>query len=641
MAELYPIPFRTLARRAYLEWHRDRQIYDMPETDFYWPDLRIDTGVDFHEHRVSSPLGISSGPHTQMAQGMILGWLGGARIFALKTVRSAAVDMTRQPGIYFDRGSLFLQEQPQELPLDLYLQECVKASMIMDLFRHARFLGDKIPPSRYDTVFDLTIECMPSSLQDAQLVKFVRTLRDAHELVEQFRRELPRELSGYKDMLFRTRIADSATLNIPPFCPIDETIKMARFLMQELELNISLKLDPMLLGKSELESILADCAGRPDLKIHPSLGVDDSHWHGFMRLMEKIEPVKEHTQLSLGFKSCRGLLVENHRPEFPGEPAVFVTGKALRPVALRLAAKVRETFGAQYPMGISAGVDADNFTETVTCGFVPVSVCTDILRPGGYSRLHVYLKNLETGMLESHSKTVREYIRKSSGAGDVDPGDAAKKTLQRLCAQLKSTVPENVVETPPAIPSCPFGANFLLPLLPADRECPVYRIEGERLILDHVDELIIEDIPQVGNFSDLCNECRLCPAWKADYLQPWIKYPAFYSSLDTFLLYKNRDGFYAEDTHSEGCRQIWGRIKGAEYYLEIHPASRRIIYRDEQVEAVIDMASGELIGWDVFDVPPPDYRLDFKIVYSLRLLLEGVLDQTRYNYINITEHPAP
>src|SRR5205823_865567 len=54
---------------------------------FYTGVAGRDFSVRFHGARAATPLGPAAGPHTQMAQNLVLSYLGGGRIMELKTVQ--------------------------------------------------------------------------------------------------------------------------------------------------------------------------------------------------------------------------------------------------------------------------------------------------------------------------------------------------------------------------------------------------------------------------------------------------------------------------------------------------------------------------------------------------------------------------
>src|SRR5581483_6748994 len=98
---------------------------------------------------------------------------------------------------------------------------------------------------------------------------------------------------------------------------------------------------------------------------------------------------------SLSVKFTNTLVVKNHKGIFHDE-VMYMSGPPLHVIALNLAQKFRER--VNVPASFSGGVDAHNFAKVVALGFVPVTTCTDLLRPGGYGRLVRYLENLGTEM---------------------------------------------------------------------------------------------------------------------------------------------------------------------------------------------------------------------------------------------------
>lgn len=47
----------------------------------------VDVSIDFLGRRAASPVGPAAGAHSQMPQNIVLAWLGGARLFELKTIQ--------------------------------------------------------------------------------------------------------------------------------------------------------------------------------------------------------------------------------------------------------------------------------------------------------------------------------------------------------------------------------------------------------------------------------------------------------------------------------------------------------------------------------------------------------------------------
>jgi len=79
MAELTPIPLAILATRLFSELEQKKAAFDLPERFFYSGSKTRDLSLKLHGSRASTPFGPAAGPHTQMAQNIVLAWLCGGR----------------------------------------------------------------------------------------------------------------------------------------------------------------------------------------------------------------------------------------------------------------------------------------------------------------------------------------------------------------------------------------------------------------------------------------------------------------------------------------------------------------------------------------------------------------------------------
>lgn len=87
MAHLVPYPLERLASRLLTELAGQGPVLDLPRAKIVKGPGGRDWSTTLHGHRVATPLGPAAGPHTQLAQNIVLGYLGGCRIFELKTVQ--------------------------------------------------------------------------------------------------------------------------------------------------------------------------------------------------------------------------------------------------------------------------------------------------------------------------------------------------------------------------------------------------------------------------------------------------------------------------------------------------------------------------------------------------------------------------
>src|SRR5579872_7335030 len=153
MSELVPIPLPLLLRRAMLEYRQEDKIFDLPKTRFYRGLPGLDLSVRVHGHRASTPLGPAAGPHGQLAQNIILSWLGGSRVIELKTIQ--ILDHLKIPRPCIDAANVgYNVEWSQELTLEQSLREYVGAAMFLEMLKSARLLEEQVP---WDTVFDMSV----------------------------------------------------------------------------------------------------------------------------------------------------------------------------------------------------------------------------------------------------------------------------------------------------------------------------------------------------------------------------------------------------------------------------------------------------------------------------------------------------
>src|SRR5262252_2045731 len=88
MANLVPQRFDVLLRRMLAEHAKSGAIYDLEAREIWrGPSPGIDPSVINHGSRAATGVGPAAGPHAQLAQNMVLAWLGGSRVIELKTVQ--------------------------------------------------------------------------------------------------------------------------------------------------------------------------------------------------------------------------------------------------------------------------------------------------------------------------------------------------------------------------------------------------------------------------------------------------------------------------------------------------------------------------------------------------------------------------
>ncbi|MBI4470026.1 MAG: glutamate synthase [Acidobacteria bacterium] len=416
MADLIPAAFENLLRRIFLELEREGKIFDLPAGKFYrHTSSSPDLSVQFHGLRASTPVGPAAGPQDQLVQNIVLSWLAGARILELKTVQIN--DQLQIPRPCIDATNVgFNVEWSQELTLEQSLQEYVSASMMVDILKAAGLPGEDAPASTRDTIFDMSVGYDLAGIQSPQVRSWIAGMKDASALVEGLRARIPADFSRYRDLPFRTRISNTLTLSTFHGCPAEEIEGIVYFLLTEMDLHVTIKMNPPLLGREGVDYLLHDVLGYEDIQTREEDFDRDLKFPQALEIVDRLSEVARSRGRTLGVKFSNTLVVRNHRSFFTDE-TMYMSGAPLHVITLNLAQKFREAVGAGVPISFSAGVDQFNFPLCVAMGFVPVTTCTDLLRPGGYGRLHKYLINLEQKMSDAGAGDIANFILKSEGHG--------------------------------------------------------------------------------------------------------------------------------------------------------------------------------------------------------------------------------
>ena len=196
--------------------------------------------------------------------------------------------------------------------------------------------------------------------------------------------------------------------------------------MRERKLNTLVKLNPTLLGPERVREILN---GRLGFK---TVVPDDAFAHDMkyadaVRLITSLKTIAADAGLHFGLKLTNTLESANNKNVFGSDvPMMYMSGRALHPLSVNLADNLQEEFGGDLLLSFSAGADAFNVSDLIACGFRTVTVCTDLLKPGGYMRMNQYFEELNRSLSGLQSSAIDEYIIRSAGGTRPEKGCAAE-----------------------------------------------------------------------------------------------------------------------------------------------------------------------------------------------------------------------
>ncbi|MBI4548958.1 MAG: 4Fe-4S dicluster domain-containing protein [Ignavibacteriae bacterium] len=665
MAELIPIPFPSLLKRIYYEYEKNNSIFDLPARKFYRPSNEVDMSVSFCRNPASNPVGPAAGPQTQLAQNIVLSWLAGSRILELKTVQiKDRLELTR-PCI--DMATIgYNTEWSQELRLEESLREYVKASMIVEILQKAfQVSGFKFQDKpeacdvKLETIFDISVGYDLAGIQSPQIRQWLQTMRNASVLVEEYRKEIPSEFASYRDVQFKTEIANSITLSTFHGTPADEIERICEFLLTEMDYHVIIKMNPPMLGRERIEGLLHEKLGYTDVEVNGKIYEVNITFQDAVDVVRRLQTVADQRGKTIGVKFGNTLEVIN-KGKFLKDKIQYLSGQPLHILHLALVDEWRKVFGAEFPISFSAGVDANNFADCVAIGLVPITTCTDLLRPGGYGRLPQYLYNLEGRMKEIGARTIEEYIVKF-GNQNLKSRTNPKSQISNLKSAILNNTSNLLEESlnnlryhyqqnkkPPrkigshlylwdcincdkCIPVCPNDANFFFEVEPV--EIQYKNIEIVNTTWREIEGGIfkIEEKHQIATFADACNECGNCDVFCPEDGGPYIEKPRFFSSWDSWQRWKTLSGFFL--TKENDCVVLYGRFKEKEYRLVLKDQEQARFYWDS-CSLILDWKTDQVLGIEPKS-NSENIVVDMAYYITMKTLLKGMAETTRVHFVNV------
>ncbi|HIQ01747.1 MAG TPA: putative selenate reductase subunit YgfK, partial [Anaerolineales bacterium] len=375
------------------ELEENQSIFGIHRSLFYTPQKDSPYSTTVFGHHLTTPIGPGAGPHTQLAQNILCAWLSGARFIELKTVQIMDELEIPRPCIDMeDEG--YNVEWSQELRLDQSASEYVKAWVLIHILRRVLGFEGRVP---FGTVFNMSVGYDLEGIQSPPMIRFMDRLEDASEEIAEIRAVLRERFPQFADIQIPSRLTDNVTLSTMHGCPPDEIERIGRYLLEERGLHTAIKLNPTLLGRETVMRILHGHLGYTEIHIPDRVFEHDLQYDRAVELIQALKKVAAERGLTFGVKLSNTLAMANHKGTLPGDE-MYMSGRALYPITIHLFHKLSREFDGDLNVSYSAGADALNVTRVLAAGAWPVTAVSDLLKPGGYSRLLQYLEELEREM---------------------------------------------------------------------------------------------------------------------------------------------------------------------------------------------------------------------------------------------------
>jgi len=460
------------------EYDQRRQIFGIHESLFFTPREGDPFTMTRFGTPMESPIGVAAGPHTQMAQNLIAAWLCGSRYLELKTIQTLDELNVSKPCIDAqDEG--YNCEWSQELRLDDSFDEYLNAWILLHMLNHK--LG------RHDTgrgrgfIFNMSVGYNLEGIRKPNVQRFLDRMANARAEKEAKIAAVAKLYPAIRDLDIPNCLSDNITLSTMHGCPPDEIEKIGLYLVKERGYHTTIKLNPTLLGPVELRHILNDVLGFvtnvPDEAFGHDLKYPDA-----VKLIKNLRDASTEKKTQFSLKLTNTLESVNHKDVFPpNEKMMYMSGRALHPISIRVAAKLQNEFDGQLDLSFSAGADCFNLPHLIACGIKPVTVCSDVLKPGGYARQHQYLEELATRMRAENADSIESFILHRAGRPDGDVKKAALTNLRRY-AGIAPTLPAyhrdsktgESVKTPRPLPEFDCVRAPCIATCPANQDIPSY-----------------------------------------------------------------------------------------------------------------------------------------------------------------------
>ncbi len=408
-----PVPLKQLLSLIFKELDNKGTLFGIPQQLFFVPADNATLRTEIFGHSLQSPVGVAAGPHTQMAQNIVAAWLMGARYIELKTVQTLDELEVPKPCIDMqDEG--YNCEWSQELKIRESFNEYLNAWILIHILNR-RFGWGNDP----GIVFNMSVGYNLQGIMQENVQWFLDMMNDCGDHLNARLEEILEICPEAFVTDIPSHISDNITLSTMHGCPPEEIEAIARYLISERKLHTLIKLNPTLLGPEMLREILNNRLGFKT-RVTDEAFAHDLKYDDAVRMIKSLRQLGTEKGVGFGLKLTNTLESVNNKTVFGSDvPMMYMSGRALHPISVNLAARLQEEFRGELLLSFSAGADAFNVSSLISSGFRTVTVCSDLLRPGGYMRMSQYFTELNAAMQQNNSKNIDDFISRTAGITDL------------------------------------------------------------------------------------------------------------------------------------------------------------------------------------------------------------------------------
>lgn len=401
-----PIPFKQLLHWVTEEYRLQWTIFGIPEAQFFIKENG--KNIQIFDEGCATPVGPAAGPHTQLTQNIIAAYLTGGRFFELKTVQEIDNLQFEKPCIDA-RDEGYNTEWSTELSLEQAYDEYVKAWILLHFIKA---VFDMHITSKQSFIFNMSVGYDLKGIKTPPMDAFINNLTDAsrHPLFKRYLEELSAFIgeTNFSEVLHmkgKVKNPENIARTIPPCisrsvtlstmhgCPPKEIESICKYLMKEKGLHTFVKLNPTLLGYKLVRKIL-DELGFNYINIKESTFTNDLQWDDAVGMLRRLLKTAHEYGRNFGIKLSNTLGTINPGSILPGTE-MYLSGRVLFPITITLASRLSREFTGTLPISYSGGASQQNVYQIFKTGIKPITMATELLKPGGYMRMAEIARKLE------------------------------------------------------------------------------------------------------------------------------------------------------------------------------------------------------------------------------------------------------
>ncbi|OPX26351.1 MAG: putative selenate reductase subunit YgfK [Candidatus Cloacimonas sp. 4484_140] len=403
--KMIPLSFEKLLYWIFQEYEQNKTIFGIHDTQFYHKNDKKFYKV--LNASIEEPIGPAAGPHTQLAQNIIVSYLCGGRFFELKTVQKLDELEIEKPCIDApDEG--YNTEWSTELTVSQAYGEYLKAWFVIHLLKEVFKLSTN---EQSGFLFNMSVGYDLEGIKTKKIDDFIEHLKNAERspLFNEYKkilRKFSEDNSEYSKIIEKvltnisTHISDSITLSTMHGCPPHEIESICEYLITEKKLHTFVKLNPTLLGYEKVRNIL-DAQGFLHIALNRESFEKDLQFEDAIPMLKRLARVAESEKRNFGVKLSNTLAVINQNTILPSDEK-YMSGRALYPITINLSAEISKQLEGKLPISFSGGASYWNIIDILETGIKPITIATDLLKPGGYVRLKQLAETIEEKNIPDH-----------------------------------------------------------------------------------------------------------------------------------------------------------------------------------------------------------------------------------------------